>query len=112
MAALARTAGTYNATPRTTKFVRDVTIDADSGVITVTYAGNSGNGVPTALDNATVLYTPLVTTASGTFQPIADGVTGAIDWACTCATNLTPTRRGMPATTGTLPAQYAPAECR
>ncbi len=41
------------------------------------------------------------------------GTVGAIDWACGTVTHATATAKGLTAATaGTLPAKYAPAECR
>lgn len=112
MIGVKRVADTYAADDTASKFVQSIDVDEDTGVITISYAGNSGNGVSTALDGATVLYTPFVATAPGTFTPLDDDLEGSIDWACSSATTVTATARNMTAEPGTLPAQYAPAECR
>lgn len=74
----------------------------------VTIAANSGNGIPTGLNNQTLVLSPNVQNAT----PVS-GVTGAIDWACASQTNNVATVRGLAnRAVGTLEAKYAPSECR
>ena len=91
-----------------TKFVSDIQVDA-AGVITVTLATDpAASGLPSDAVSTTILFTPNVQNAA-----LADGVVGAIDWACAGLTGATAAARGLGAVnTGTLPAKYAPAECR
>lgn len=86
------------------KYVTSVNIGA-AGVITVTY---DPNGV-TALSSSTniLLLTPNVGQ-----RPLVANASGPIDWACTSATNTSAQAHSLTATVGTLPAKYAPAECR
>ena len=111
-------ATTYNAKPvaeKKTKYVSDITVAAgpgSTGVITVTtsVAGDpsAGGGLPTDAQGSTIAFTPNVQNL-----PIAATSVGSIDWACATATNDTATARGLTGVTaGTLPAKYAPAECR
>jgi type IV pilus assembly protein PilA len=90
------------------KYVASVGV-ATNGVVTVTYAANTGNGLPTTLNNATLVFQPYVNNAV-----LADNSQGAIDWACRSATGSTATARGLGggAVTGNLVAKYAPSECR
>lgn len=77
-------------------------------VITVAVAATAGNGIPTTLNNNTLVLSPNVQQAI----PVA-GATGAIDWACASLTNQAATARGLGnRLVGTLPAKYAPSECR
>ena len=77
-------------------------------VITVAIAATTGNGIPTGLNNNTIAFSPNVRGVT----PVATS-TGAIDWACTSATNQAATARGLGnRLVATLPAKYAPAECR
>ena len=76
--------------------------------ITVAIAATAANGIPTGINNQTLVFSPnvqgVVPTATST---------GAIDWACASVTNQTATARGLAnRTVGTLLAKYAPAECR
>ena len=92
------------------KFVDDVKIDNATGAITVTTSAVAGSGLPTDAQGKTIVFLPNVKN-----KPIVAGVTGAIDWACSTVTFATATARGltgMAAAPGTLPAKYAPAECR
>jgi type IV pilus assembly protein PilA len=76
--------------------------------ISIAIAGNANNGIPAALQGQTITLSPNVQGA----VPVAASV-GAIDWACASATNTTATARGLAnRTAGTLPAKYAPTECK
>lgn len=86
------------------KYVTSVSIGA-GGVITVTF---DPNGI-TALSNNT--NTLLLTPNAGKL-PLAANASGAIDWACTSSSNASSLAHSMTANVGTLPANYAPAECR
>jgi type IV pilus assembly protein PilA len=119
---LARAATTWNAqqnnTGASSKYVTSVLMDATaapnaSGVITITY--NAAQvGLPAA--GNTILLAPFVRGAAvATLQAAqAAGNTGAIDWACTTDARATAVARGFPAAIalGSVPARFAPAECR
>ncbi len=110
LAGIAAAAAEYNAradAEKQSKYVAAIAIDATNGAITVTSASTTQAGLPTDAAGKTLVFTPNVQNAV-----IAAGVTGAIDWACASATNTTATARGLTATTGDLPAKYAPSECR
>jgi type IV pilus assembly protein PilA len=91
------------------KYVTDYTVATDTPWgITVTVSANSGNGIPTALNGKTLVFTPNVNKAAPT-----DSSQGAIDWACASETNKSAENRGLGSrNTGSLPAKYAPSECR
>ncbi len=95
-----------NQIERQSKYVSNIVI-ADTGEITVTTALLAISGLPADALNTTLLFSPNVQ-----LLPLG-GVTGAVDWACASATNLTSTGRllGNNAV-GSLLAKYAPAECR
>ncbi len=77
-------------------------------IISVAVAATSGNGIPTGLNGQTVVFSPNVNKATPTATS-----QGAIDWACATVTDQAATGRGLTnAVKGTLPAKYAPAECR
>jgi len=92
------------------KYVKYIAVD-DLGVITVAFAGNSNNGVPSTLDGKTMTLTPQIHT-NGAYAQIDDGMRGGLDWACASDTHAIATARGMLFTSGTLPAKYLPSECR
>ncbi|SFD19829.1 pilin [Collimonas sp. OK412] len=90
-----------------TKYVAGIVINNATGQITVTTAGASA-GLPADAQGTTLNFLPNVQKA-----PIVAGVAGAIDWACSSLTFATATSRGLTGmAAGTLPAKYAPAECR
>ena len=94
-----------------TKYVGNLTINPASGIITVTYSANTPQ-----LNGLTISLTPQVNVAGAYVLLAGVGVnTGAIDWACQSATNTTATTRApamIAATPGTVPARYAPTECK
>lgn len=103
----------YNAVPaaqKASKYVSDIQITgaATPWPIVVSIAATSGNGIPTGLNGQTLVFSPNVQGAAPT-----GGAQGAVDWACTSDSALTATARGLGnRTLGTLPAKYAPSECR
>ncbi|MFZ5482935.1 MAG: pilin [Pseudomonadota bacterium] len=94
------------------KYVNNVQLDGVTGVVTVTLNdANVGGGIPVG---ATVILSPYKATAAG-FVPLAGNFAtpGNVDWACSTTTNSVATGRGMAgAALGTLPARFAPSECR
>ena len=77
-------------------------------IITVGISASSGNGIPTGLDGNTVDLYPNVNLV----QPVASSK-GAIDWACVSTTKSAATARGLLNNgVASLPAKYAPSECR
>jgi type IV pilus assembly protein PilA len=111
LAGVAAAALEYNARPtaeRTSKYLADLQITGATGEITITTTNNPGSGIPTGGRNKTIVLTPNVQGAT-----LALGVTGAIDWGCSTLTAATAASRGLAIVTfGTMPAHYAPAECR
>lgn len=110
---------TWNAqqgnTGATSKYVNSVQISTTTGEITIAYNKTNVGAIPL---NATLNLKPFIKTGSAaTFQAldaaITAGSSGAVDWACASVTGTAATTRGMTGTTaGTLPAKFAPAECR
>ena len=113
---LASVVTTWNAqaagTGANSKFVNSVVM-ANTGVITVTYNPVSVGAT------GTIALAPYVRTAgAGTAVTLvtAQGAnaTGALDWACTSAGNVTAAAQNMAAAvaTGGLQTKYVPAQCR
>ncbi|MDR2852489.1 MAG: pilin [Burkholderiaceae bacterium] len=104
------------------KYVESVLIgpaDAPTGEITVTL--NAANvGIPS--DKNTLVFTPFVHTDAGTAETLgaaqSSGDTGTVDWACASdSAEAAKTQLQLPTALsgtqlGTLPAKYAPAQCR
>lgn len=103
----------FNTTPATdptkiSKYVESVAIIPATWTVVIGVEANAGNGIPVGLDGNTVTLSPNVQNA----LPAA-GSTGAIDWACGSVTVATATGRGLAnRVNGTLPAKFAPSECR
>lgn len=109
LAGVTRLANTYNTRPvseKQSKYVGDIQVNPANGAISVISAGAAA-GLPSDAQTKSLVFTPNVKGAL-----IATGVTGAVDWACASTTHAGATNRGLAAVAGTLPAKYAPAECR
>jgi len=113
IAGLDAAAATYNAIPteqKASKYLKDIQI---TGAVTpwpvvITISANAGNGLPTGLDGLTIVMSANVQKA----VPMA-AAGGTMDWACASTTAMNAAARGLTnRTLGTLPAEYAPAECR
>ena len=80
------------------------------GLITIVYNINPASGGITQLTAGTnvVNLQPFVAQAA-----LAAGVAGDIDWGCASASQTTANSAGFPAIpAGTLPAKYAPTQCK
>ena len=116
---LSTTAATLNARAggagASSKYVSNILLtsapdDATDGQITITFNGNGG-----PINGQTLLITPWVQPGG---VPVALGlsfaaaVTGPLDWRCQSASGTVSTAREMPGALGTLPARFAPTDCR
>lgn len=96
-----------------TKYVASITIASGAatapGLITVTF-GTGATGISQLTAGAnTITFEPSVGGAV-----LMDGAPGNVDWACASVTSLTAASSSpaLPATAGTLPAKYAPTQCK
>nr|WP_311529796.1 pilin [uncultured Ralstonia sp.] len=90
--------------PGTTKNVASLGVTSGTGVITVNYNSNAGNG--------SLTITPYYASGATTTNLSAGIVpTGPIQWRCAAAGASAPAG-GATITAGSLLAKYAPAECR
>ncbi len=118
MTGLKAVADEYQAgnTSTSSKYVREINIDGDTGMITAIFEANPQNGLPDGGTNdmkgKTITFTPYAM-GSGTPVALDSEATGSIDWGCSSASKTTATDRGLiPQTDGDVPPKYAPAECR
>ena len=94
--------------PAATRNISSIVITPNTGVITVTTTAAAGNGTLTLTPNAPVT-TVLPPAASVSFTPPAQSVA----WRCQAAGAGDGGFAGTPAATAiTLPARFAPAECK
>lgn len=99
----------------TSKYVTSVLADDVTGEITVTYNPANVGNIPAA---STLVLTPYIQGGGAATQlgaSYAAAVTGSMDWGCASVTNVVSSAaaRGLPTlTAGTLPAKYAPSECK
>ncbi|RKR68953.1 type IV pilus assembly protein PilA [Acidovorax sp. 94] len=109
---LINAATAYDAVPiaeKSSKYVQNIVVNkASPWTITVQVDATAANGIPTGLDGQTITFSPNVNgkTPAVTSQ-------GAVDWACGSVTTLNAAARKLAnVAKGTLPAKYAPSECR
>ncbi len=108
-AATAYTKTPANDPSKTSKYVKSIAIQTVSPwAVDVAVAATATNGIPTGLDGQTITFTPNVNGKA----PLATSV-GAIDWACgSVGVTAAGNRKLTSVKAGTLPAKYAPSECR
>ena len=90
---------------------------ATNWVISVAIAATAGNGIPTGLNGFTFNLAPNSKDGLGAAVVPDATARGAIDWACTSATNVASSGRGLAnnavaAAATAMPAKYMPSECR
>ncbi|WP_180004783.1 MULTISPECIES: pilin [unclassified Acinetobacter] len=108
ISSLAKISQEYNVLPaalKQTRYVSDIQMDSQ-GVITVTLTAQNNVGLPSAVLGKTLVMTPNVGGVK-----LANTI-GSIDWACASGSNTTAAVKNLAADIGTLPALYAPPECR
>ena len=97
------------------KYVESVQINDTNGEVTVTFNEANIGAIP---DASTLVYTPYVQLDGGPVQletALGGTDTGTMDWGCASDSNAVSggaTRNLGAVTDGTLPAKYAPSECR
>jgi len=103
------------AAPPQSKYVTGIAVAAGTGVLTVTFnQGTVGNAIPAG---STLVLSPWLN-AGGAVTTLAAaplGATGAVDWSCESTTRVAAFNRGLGANgagAGSLPARFAPAECK
>lgn len=112
IAGLTNAAISYNALPQAekiSKYVQDIVIaETSPWEISIEIEANAANGIPSVLDGNSIVLTPNVQLVAPTSSS-----TGSIDWACASISSDKAVARGFGSIiNGTLPAKYAPNECR
>ena len=101
--------GQANNLGATSKYVTSVLADPITGTITITY-NNATVGAA-----GTIVLKPFIQGGNGPVAldaAITAGTTGSIDWGCASFTHALALTRNMTVPIGSLPAKYAPSECR
>jgi type IV pilus assembly protein PilA len=107
MAGVSAAANAWNANFVQTKYVTNIVPNNATGLIVVTYSAANIPQLPAATGQVTL--SPFINKVA-----LAAGQTGAIDWACTSASNTTAAARGLGAAVSVngILAKYAPTECK
>lgn len=114
-AGLDRAAAQINAIPvaeKATKYVANIQVTGASTPwpVVITLTAGAASGLPADALGRTLVFSPNIQGGVPTGATIG---LGAVDWACASDSNITATNRGLAnRVLGTLPAKYAPAECR
>jgi type IV pilus assembly protein PilA len=103
MAGVAAASTDWAANFKATKYVSGITIGSASGVITITYAAATPQ-----ISGLTLVLTP----NSPVGTALAKGAVGNIDWACNGVGVTTSTALKLAGGAGTVPARYAPTQCK
>ncbi|WP_373796268.1 pilin [Neisseria dentiae] len=105
-------AKSHNAIPadeKSSKYIAGTTIDAATGAISVQLASGEQSGLPGDAQGGTLVFTPFIDQKT---LPNSIARTG-VDWACASDAAEVAKKRGFQnMKMGTLPAKYAPSECR
>jgi type IV pilus assembly protein PilA len=106
LAGMSAAAGAWTFSP--TKYVKNITINATTGVITVTYDGSASGISQLKVNTYTVLLQPFINKIA-----LTPGTAGNIDWGCASSTSATASANLLPMTNnGTMPAKYVPTQCK
>jgi len=97
-----------NAQPNNSKYIQSITAAAATGELTITFIAVT-TGLPAA---DTLVFTPGIKTGAGIAVPLADALSGAIDWGCSSAGQVKALATVTAPTIGTVPVRFAPSECR
>ena len=110
MAGVTAAALAIGAQPNNSKYVSSITAAGATGIITVTYIAAT-TGLPAV---GTLTFTPGVKTGGNgvAAAALADGLVGSIDWGCSSVGQVKANATVTGAVAGTVPAKYAPSECR
>ncbi len=101
-----------NAQPNNSKYVASIVATAARGSIAVTFI-NASTGLPGAGNNV-LQFTPGVKTGAAGVPAVAlaTGLVGSIDWGCASQQQVKAAATVANPIAGSLPAKYAPSECR
>lgn len=110
---LQRSADQFNSRTISSKYVDAVTVDRDTGVVSVSYDANQ---IGLDAGNNVITFTPWVrssATGKSLAAALADGSSGNLDWACASQQAQVASDAGITVTTlGTVVPRFAPASCR
>ena len=111
MAGVTAAVAAINAQLNNSKYVQSIIATAARGSIAVTFI-NAAAGLPAG--GNVLQFTPGVKTgvAGVPAVALATGLVGSIDWGCASATQVKAALTVAAPIAGTLPAKYAPSECR
>ena len=109
MAGVAAATLAINGQLNNSKYVTSIIAAPLTGVLTILY-NNVPAGLPAGVMNMTL--TPGVKTGAGIAVPLAAGLNGSIDWGCSSFAQAKAVTVVAAPVIGTVPARFAPSECR
>lgn len=106
VAVYANAVARMSSSQRRSKYVDDIIVEPDTGVIRIVASARVGSG----LAGHDVVFTPYT---NGQTLWSESNEAGLVDWACAGATSTTAESRNFQDVRhGTIPAKYLPSECR
>lgn len=108
LAGLTGAVSAINGQANNSKYVTQIE-SAATGELTVTY-DSATTGLPAA--GMKLIFTPGIKTGGGVAVPIADGLVGSVEWGCSSDSQTRAALVVHAPTIGTVPARFAPSECR
>jgi type IV pilus assembly protein PilA len=110
MNGVAAAAAAVNAQLNNSKYVTSIVAAPLTGMLTVTFIAAT-TGLPAA---GTLTFVPGVKTGAAGVPAaaLANGLVGSIDWGCSSVTGAKAALTVAAPVAGTVPAKYAPSECR
>ena len=111
----AQSAAKGSSTAPVSKYLKSIAV-TDAGVITLTTTSDAS--LPTEAQNKTIIMSPYARgagtgTTPGANAVLAAGAARSVEWACATTTSVqAESRLAALSAKGTLPAKYAPSECR
>ena len=102
-------ANAWNLEFKATKYVSTMTVNPTTGVIAINY---NVVAIPQLAGANLINLSPYVADAVKGLQPLATGLSGAIDWACSSANQTTANSEGMTPAAGSVLAKYVPTQCK
>jgi type IV pilus assembly protein PilA len=109
MTGLKAAASSWNSAFTATKYVTNIAVGTNTGIITVSYDGT--NAIPQLGLNNQIVISPYINTLT---LAASSSLSGNIDWACTSAGNTTATTQSMAAAVVALgvATKYVPSNCK
>lgn len=109
VASLAKAHNALPAKEKSSKYIAETSIDEKTGAVSMKLGSGEQSSLPGDAQGTTLVFTPFVDK-----KPLSGAIAhSGVDWACASDSAEIAKKRGFTdMVMGTLPAKYAPSECR